>query len=422
MVIRNSDQTPHYANLESSLAMSTSVVMLSGQYLPEVYGGAEQQCQRLASSLVELGVDVTVLTSRSKRCTPFEEERDGVRIIRPYTWWPPQRIGRYAAASAYWWWWARRWLFHHQQEYDVIHVHQCKFQAFVAVSVARQISLPVIVKLGNAGSHSDLASLRDKLLVGRMLYHRTVNRCTRFVAISGEIEADLRSHGIPPARIVRIPNGIDQNTSADSIDSARADARARLAPSCSHERILLFAGRLEPVKKVETLLRALARIGALPGARPLRLWLLGDGSQWAKLQTQVHELGIRDQVDFHGFVLDVRAYMLAADFQVSPSVADGMSNSLLEAMSVGLVPVSTPVSGAVDLIDDGRTGLLAAGGTVDDLAAVLQRAAALDDSELATIRRQVFELIQAEYRIERIADAYLELYGQVCYEAGPTLR
>ena len=104
-------------------------------------------------------------------------------------------------------------------------------------------------------------------------------------------------------------------------------------------------GRLDTEKAVDQTIHAFA---ALPADTPARLTILGDGPCRQELEALSRRLGQDRRIAFPGAVADVTPYLREADVYLSTSVSEGMSNALLEAMSHGVMPVVSRVSGADD--------------------------------------------------------------------------
>lgn len=136
---------------------------------------------------------------------------------------------------------------------------------------------------------------------------------------------------------------------------------------------LLCVGRLCPAKGQHILLAA-CRILKDSGFS-FSLTLVGDGSERGSLEKFCRELQLEDRVLFTGALgqAEVREQYQAADIFVLPSFAEGVPVVLMEAMAMGLPVVSTNITGIPELIDHGRSGLLATPGDVDDLVRQLQR-------------------------------------------------
>lgn len=130
-----------------------------------------------------------------------------------------------------------------------------------------------------------------------------------------------------------------------------------------------FAGRFDPVKDLDTVVKGFTRFAAqTPNSR---LVLVGDGPCADRLRTQVQECAIGDKVIFTGFSDKVQQVMQAFDVYLQTSLYEGLSNTILEALSVGLPVVCTDVGGNSDIIENGKNGFLIAQRDVEACSASL---------------------------------------------------
>jgi len=156
-----------------------------------------------------------------------------------------------------------------------------------------------------------------------------------------------------------VPNGIDIE---------ECQNRPHEHESVSPEKKIIFVGRLNPVKGVPSLLRAMKIVcEVLPDAK---LIIVGDGEEREDLESLADSLGIRDRVDFVGRVPHERIpdYLCKADIFVLPSVSEGFGIVILEAMACGLPIVATRVGGVPDIIEEGVNGFLVESGDFPEMA------------------------------------------------------
>jgi len=219
------------------------------------------------------------------------------------------------------------------------------------------------------------------------------------VCVSGDMTRQMVETGIDPRKIHTILNGID--TSFFSF--------ARPNPGTN----AVTVARLSPEKDIGTLIRAVAIIRET--CPSFQLEIAGDGVCMAELQTMVRELGLEDQVRFLGQVCDVRAVLERSSLFILPSLREGVSLTLLEAMACGLPVVATRVGGTPEVVVDGETGLLVLSGSHEELArAVLSLLQDPDGSRRmgeAARRRieQYFDISRMIAKYEDIYMAYFEL-------------
>lgn len=205
---------------------------------------------------------------------------------------------------------------------------------------------------------------------GRRLLNRwTVPLATHVMAVSERVAAyAAREFRIPPDRLSTIVNGVD-------LEHFRPVTRGRDAGP----PVIGCTARLHRKNDHATLLRAFARVNARwPVAR---LLLVGRGPEESRLRALADALGVSPRVHFLGEQPDVAPSLAQMDLYVQASVAEGMPNSVLEAMAAGLPVVATAVGGTPELVLDGQTGLLVAPGDPSALADALL--ALLADGRLA---------------------------------------
>jgi glycosyltransferase involved in cell wall biosynthesis len=135
--------------------------------------------------------------------------------------------------------------------------------------------------------------------------------------------------------------------------------------------VLGTVARFDPVKALDVLLRAFARLRrTVPTAQ---LLLVGGGPQERRLRAEAVRLGIMGRVVFAGPALESARYLSLMDLYVTASRREGMPLAVLEAMAGGLAVVATRVTGHEDTVEDGTTGLLVPADDPDELARACAR-------------------------------------------------
>jgi glycosyltransferase involved in cell wall biosynthesis len=318
-------------------------------------GGTQRQIVNLAVGLRDAGAEVTVLYFRCRSFLVDELERHGVRTVLC----AKRRAvdPGFVAALA-------REIRHCRA--DVAHAFAFSAELWTAVALALpRGSRPALVS-SVRGTYDWYApwQWRAKRWVSR--------RSTAIVANSSEgARFAAERMNLPPACIEVVYNGIRPGTAAPQ---AVADAQLTWPFAADGAMRLLFVGRLVDIKGLDTLLHALAemrRSGTVPS-----LVLCGDGPLRAALEQQARDSGLAAHVRFLGERDDATTWMAAADVLVLPSRQEGLSNALLEAMAAGRAVVASRVGGNVELVADGRTGLLVPPGDAVALARALQALAA----------------------------------------------
>jgi glycosyltransferase involved in cell wall biosynthesis len=363
--------------------------MLILEYHP-ITGGAQRQLAGVAPLLADRGVEVEVWT-RAVRGLPRAERISGV---------PVRRLGQPGSGAAATFA-AEAVIRLARSRPDVLHAYSLFSPAAVAVLARRALGVPAVVKVLRSGWLGDAVRLRRKRF-GVRRAAALARGIDRFVAISSEIDAELAALGVAPERRCLIPNGVDSERFRPATPLERAALRRRLG--LRDHPIAVYAGRLVPEKHVDDLLAAWARIRS---GRAAELLVLGTGPCEADLR-RAAPAGVR----FLGDVGDVASHLRAADAFVLPSSTEGLSNAMLEAMAAGLAVVATSVGGALDLIEDGRTGRLVAPCDPTALASALD--AVLADSALRRrLGAAARERVIAAYSLPVAADRLLHLYREL---------
>ena len=171
----------------------------------------------------------------------------------------------------------------------------------------------------------------------------------------------------------------------------------------------LFVGRLVEHKNVPLLLRAMARLRS-QGDR-LRLRIAGDGPLRQTIDQMIRELGIGEHVEMLGEQAHTMALMESSSFVVLPSLREGLSNVILEAMMVGRPVIATAVGGNTELVETGRTGFLVPSGDEAGLAKAMSNLA--DDPAL---RERLGQLAHArataDFAVPSMVAAMEKYYAQ----------
>jgi len=214
---------------------------------------------------------------------------------------------------------------------------------------------------------------------------------------------------IRSGRLPVVPNGVD--TELFRPDSqAREEMRQNLGLS-PDLFVIGTVSRLDPVKDHPTLLRAVELL--LSQGCALRVFVVGDGPERVALERRAQASSLlRERVVFIGERGDVTRWLQCFDAFVLPSLAEGMSNTLLEAMASGVAPVASRVGGNPEVIEEGRSGLLFDAGDANALAACL-KTLALDSQTRRQLGTGARQRVQRCFSLHEMLENYAELYKSV---------
>jgi len=268
---------------------------------------------------------------------------------------------------------------------DVIHAHNAKSLAYCSFA-ARLARVPAMIYTCHGERFG--ASRRQNLL-----FRFTANLVDAAVCVSHASERRCIKDGVKAHRVHTIWNGIDVSRFSYAGPVAGGP--------------VVMVGRLSPEKDVETLLRAIAI--ATRQEPTLRLLVAGDGPCLRDLKRTSDELGLAKSVEFLGNVSDVPALLRQASMSVLSSLTEGISLTLLEAMSCGLPVVATRVGGNPEVVAENETGMLVPPRDPEALAAAILRV--WRNSELG--RRMGLagrHRVEAHFDVRRMIGRYESLY------------
>jgi sugar transferase (PEP-CTERM/EpsH1 system associated) len=248
-------------------------------------------------------------------------------------------------------------------------VHSRNKSGLDALLPARLAGVPHCVHGEHGWDVHDLDGLSVKEQVLRRLHAPLVER---YVTVSRSLRDYLVERvGIRPERITTICNGVD---TGKFMPAPRKPADVLPAQLAGEGLVIIgTVGRLQPVKDQRLLLRAFGELvrESPTLAATARLLIVGNGPLRDALTQLAQSLGIAHLTAFTGDRTDVAQLLQCMDVFVLPSLAEGISNTLLEAMATGLPVVATRVGGNVELVRDGENGALFESGDVASLTRLL---------------------------------------------------
>jgi sugar transferase (PEP-CTERM/EpsH1 system associated) len=242
---------------------------------------------------------------------------------------------------------------------------------------------------------------------------------TRYVALSPDLERYLSDRvGVRAGRITQIYNGVDTQRFRPA-ENGRAPI-----DGCPFQDPGLWVvgtvGRMEPVKDQTNLARAFVEALRLePKARQrMRLVLVGDGTLRSAVQDILEQGGARDLAWLAGERADVPAVLRGLNCFVLPSRAEGVSNTVLEAMAAGLPVVATRAGANMELMENGSTGCLV---SLEDSSALARGILDYFRDPGLGVRHGLAgrQRVERRFTLERMVDQYDRLYNELVVGSRP---
>ena len=291
--------------------------------------------------------------------------------------------------------------------YDFVHCHGAKANLMGAL-LRPSLQIPVLTTvhsdyrldyLGRPAAALTYGTLNKIAL--RLLDYR--------VCVSDPIRQRLIDRGFEPNRLFAIYNGLDFSHKVPKID--RKAYFAGFGYTVSDDDVIAgIAARLDPVKDMPTLLRAVAQ--ARKASPNLRLAIAGEGKDRAKLEALAQELGIAEHVFFLGWLTDLDSFYGALDINTLTSLSETFPYALTEGARAHLPTVASDVGGVPVLIQNGVTGLLFEPGDVRMLAACLARYA-LDADYRQKMGDALYTYGRENFSEEATGLRQLEIYNTI---------
>lgn len=376
-------------------------VLIGADTFPPNVNGAANFAARLAAGLIGRGHDVRIVApAASRKHGTFVEEHDGQRMtvyrLKSYRWYPHDWL-RYALP-----WDIQKNAARVIDDFrpDVVHSQS---HIVVGRGISRQASARGIRVI--ATNHFMPENMIEHTMIPRYFQQKAIAAAWQAAANTFEFAEAVTT---PTRKAAAFLEAAVHRTGVHAI-SCGIDA-SHYDPSFVEraENRILFVGRVTGEKSIDVLLRALAR---LDPALDAKLDIVGGGDLMNQLQSLARELGIRDRVNFLGYVTDAQlldAYARASVFAM-PSIAELQSIATLEAMASALPVVAADAMALPHLVHDGENGYLFRPGDVDDLAAKLTRVLTATPEARDAMKRTSLEMI-APHDIQRTLRTFESLY------------
>ncbi len=360
------------------------------------WGGGSVVVMSITRGLLERGHQVWVACNDDENARRFTEA--GAKVVRPPLWLRsinPLDVSPFLYLTG----------LCLKERFDLVATHTSK-GGFLGRFAARLAGVPHIVHHAHGFSFNKVLSPRaHRLFVG---LERLAARAGDFIiSVNDQHRRMAIELGVvEPDRICTVHNGVDVRP------FGRADglsARRRLGFADS-DLLIGAIGRLAPQKGFLYLMRAMPLVlAAVPAAR---LVMIGEGPLADELKGEARKHGVADRVHFLGFRNDVPDLLAAFDVFALPSLWEGLSISLIEALAAGKPIVATDIDGNREVIEHEETGLMVPPADVPALATAL--GTLLTDRSLAArLAGRARRSAETRFSFDRMVEQNLAVYDRV---------
>jgi len=378
--------------------MSTQPIRILHIFGDSAFGGACLSVSRLAEAEKAEGWSVEILTTNPEYAAYLTARGIGVQAIDSI-WRRTRPIKDVVGLVSL-------YRFLRAGNYTIVHTHTSK-AGLIGRIAAYCAEIPIILHSVHGfafheNSHAIVVWLFSWV-------ERLAARCCRFLVVVSHFHADwaVKLRIAPWSKIRCIPNGVPAHVSSPG---ARESFR-RSAGLSGEELVVCYAGRLAPGKGLQEIIAAIPRV-LKAGVGPMRFVFVGDGPLRRRLEALAAELRVHRYAVFLGFRCDLPEILDAVDICAFPSIREGLSISLLEAMAAGKPIIASAIGSNREATGDGDAAYLVPVGSSDRLADAMVELARNPGkrAELGSRARRIWE---ERYTLARMHRQYIDLY----YEA-----
>ncbi|MRH78510.1 glycosyltransferase [Spiribacter sp. C176] len=353
-----------------------SILMFEAAYPPPVIGGKEKQAHLLAKTLLGKNVRVKALSyAHNAYASNFHE---GVFVERVKKGW----MAAIKIAIV---------LLRNRKSFSILHVHTPSNIGKLVVLCGFLLRYRVVFKFPN----QHLLDTTNRL--SRFVWSGLFLITDLFVVLEEDTKNKLQHRGVSDRKVFYVENGVQIGEALELI-------------SRRHIR-LLFVGRLVSVKACDQLLRACALLRG--SGVEFSLYVVGDGPLRSQLISLARKLRLSECVSFGGYHPIPLEQMKQSDVLVLPSLKEGMSNVILEAVSIGLPVIATDVGAAKKLVGPYGEQFLCQPSDPACLAEKIQLLANNPDLR-KKYSTYLYNRGRDTFSIDVIAEKYMKKYSALC--------
>lgn len=321
--------------METQIKVCMLISAFPNEHQPEVQiGGAEKQAYNLSRFLSrDSRIQVFVI---SKEVNQYSDTLNEVEVIRlRCTYYPIVSPILYLLKGI-----REFYRIHKRYGIDIVHVHLVDLPLILGCLLKLMYNIKLYLKPGLDEFHQIIAPKEE---FRYYFYKYLVLFSDKIQALNQRIIENGRIIGLPRHKIFYLPNGIDSNQFPYEFNEKK-------------DFTITFVGRLEHQKRVDILIQALEVLKSRE--KQFVCKIIGEGTQRKDLEYQTRERGLEECVFFLGFQTHIKKFYYGSSVLVLPSLVEGFSNVLLEALSCGTPVIATDIDGNNDIIKGGVNGFL----------------------------------------------------------------
>lgn len=300
------------------------------------------------------------------------------------------------------------WILRNRRNYDVFHGLTAYFYTFLPALFFSSRKGRVYIKITGVSGGFTNNGLLSSLTGFSKLRKSKANALSGYISVSSDITKSLIQQGIDESKVFYVPNGVDTERFCviDSVEKAALRKTERI----ENVFTICYIGGLTKNKRVLSTLLAIHEL--LEKGYKIQFLIVGPDRSEGIVETEISEYiskyGLEDVCIRVKHTSTPELYFKTSDVFVLNSEFEGLSNSLLEAMACGLPCIASPASGTVDLIEDGVTGFLTDGSSLQiaDKIALLYNNQSLYSKISGDVRKKIVQ----QFSVDFILNQHVRLF------------
>lgn len=374
------------------------VGIICHEYPPDVIGGIPVQTYEIAHSLSRKGIDVELFCGKARKPTVVRENEHLTIHRLPFIELKPRSL----------WFQLRNYSYirKHLKDVDIVHSHT---NGYTINSIGGKKPWVVSVHGPMPDFRQAISSIKSLniyeavgALLGWMLFRIDLKSANKMIACGKFAEQEIIKHFGNEGKIICIQNGIN----LDEIGKIKEQCKRQ---EKDNGKTIFFSGRFYPVKGIEYLLKAMPKV--IEEHPDVKLKIFGKGPLENEIRDFIKKQNLERSIELVGFVDHdfLMSELRISDVVVFPSLLEGLSIAMLEAMAFEKPIVAFDYPFTREIMENGKTGILVKPMDVDELAKGISYLLSNPD-ERQRIGRNAYNYVKTNHDWDVLTDRYIDVY------------
>lgn len=380
--------------------MDRKILIFAVAYKPYV-GGAEVAVKEITDRID--GFNFDMITARMDKKLPKFERIDNINVYR--IGFGLKQADKYIFTFFGFF---KALKLHLKNHYQIVWPIMAAYSSFAVLFKIFFPSVKLLLTLQEGDPIEYIMGLK-RFIIFKPIYKIYFHFVDKAQVISNFLARWAEGLGIKKEKIEIVPNAVDiKNFSQDYPESELDELKNRLGKKTG-DKFIIHTGRLVPKNAVDDIMRSLIYL-----SKNIKFLILGAGPQEYALRALAEELKITERAVFCGQIShkDMPRYLKISDVFIRPSLSEGLGNSFLEAMAVGVPVIGTNVGGIPDFLTDGETGLFC---EVKNPKSIAEKIKFILENE--TLRKKLVvnakKMIEEKYNWNLIAEKMQDIFSSI---------